>query len=240
MTYVPTENNLGSKYVKGLYRGYTDATFQQKTEQPPWIGVQGPLMRAEVGDMIEILLYNNFTNDSVSMHSMGLFYQKTSEGSDYYTITNSTTGQAVQYVGDAIPPGECYVYKWLVPHNSSPNPGQPSKLWSYHGDINLKQDVDTGLFGPVIVYQTGQMQATMARAREFVLFYAATSEADSVMFGESVRRFLPSKYMQNPGPSVHPTAYANQSIWQPILYDTPNSALNTSLAQSPKHLNGYL
>jgi hypothetical protein len=43
-----------------------------------------------------------------SMHSMGLFYTKDSEGSVYYNGSSSVT------LGDAVPPGECFVYKWCV------------------------------------------------------------------------------------------------------------------------------
>jgi hypothetical protein len=43
-----------------------------------------------------------------SMHSMGLFYTKESEGSVYYNGTSSVT------IGDAVPPGGCFTYKWCV------------------------------------------------------------------------------------------------------------------------------
>jgi hypothetical protein len=31
----------GTVWTKALYRGYTDATFTQRTEQPAWQGTQG-------------------------------------------------------------------------------------------------------------------------------------------------------------------------------------------------------
>lgn len=37
---------------------------------------------------------------------MGLFYSKESEGSIYYNGTSSVE------IGDAVPPGGCFVYKW--------------------------------------------------------------------------------------------------------------------------------
>ena len=43
-----------------------------------------------------------------SMHSMGLFYTKESEGSIYYNGTSSVS------IGDAVPPGGCFVYKWCL------------------------------------------------------------------------------------------------------------------------------
>jgi len=50
-------DNFGGRYTytKALYRGYTDSSFTELTEQPPWQGTLGPTLRSEVGDMIEIV-----------------------------------------------------------------------------------------------------------------------------------------------------------------------------------------
>ena len=49
MTYtVATNVTLGSKYVKALYVGYTDATFTTKAPQPAERGLLGPLIFGEV------------------------------------------------------------------------------------------------------------------------------------------------------------------------------------------------
>jgi hypothetical protein len=52
--YIASNESLGTRFDKALYKGYTDATFTVKTEQPEWLGYQGPVIRAEVGDMIEV------------------------------------------------------------------------------------------------------------------------------------------------------------------------------------------
>lgn len=74
---------------------------------------------------------------------------------------------------------DCFVYKWLVTVHSAPDPGPyaaPSKLWSYHGDQNLQFDVMSGLLGPVIVYNSGEMEKVRREFREFALFFATTDE----------------------------------------------------------------
>ncbi len=68
--------SLGLKWLKALYRGYTGTTFTTLTEQPPWEGVNGPTLRAEVGDMIEILFVNKLASNYATMQSMGLAYNK--------------------------------------------------------------------------------------------------------------------------------------------------------------------
>ena len=45
-----------------------------------------------------------------SMHSMGLFYSKESDGSLYYN------GTWMPAVGDSVPPGGCFIYKWFAFH----------------------------------------------------------------------------------------------------------------------------
>lgn len=52
--YIASNTSIGTRYDKALYRGYTDATFEERTERPDWLGFQGPIIRAEVGDMIEV------------------------------------------------------------------------------------------------------------------------------------------------------------------------------------------
>ncbi len=106
--------SLGTKWQKAVYRGYTDATFTTRTPQPATQGIQGPILRAEVGDMIEILFINKLPRNYASMHSMGLAYSKLNEGSLYPNYTASVKDNQTAPVGDAVPPGRCAVYKWLV------------------------------------------------------------------------------------------------------------------------------
>jgi hypothetical protein len=54
LDYIPTNTSLGTKFDKALYKGYTDSSFTAISEQPDWLGYQGPILRAEVNDMIEV------------------------------------------------------------------------------------------------------------------------------------------------------------------------------------------
>lgn len=79
---------FGTKWQKAVYRGYTDSNFTTLAPQPPWQGIQGPTIRAEVGDMIEILFVNRLTNNFATLHSKGLAYGKDSEGTTYPNNTS--------------------------------------------------------------------------------------------------------------------------------------------------------
>ena len=52
--YIASDESMGTIFDKALYRGYTGPDFTTLTEQPDWLGFQGPILRAEVGDMIEV------------------------------------------------------------------------------------------------------------------------------------------------------------------------------------------
>lgn len=118
-------------YLKALYRGYTDSSFSEYSTQPPWIGTQGPILRSEVGDMLEIMFVNRLSKNYASMHSMGLAYNKHNEGGDYpgrLGPHNDTIPlqAAVPPVDVGIPPGNCVVYKWLADDSSGPSSGPAS------------------------------------------------------------------------------------------------------------------
>jgi len=178
----------GTTWLKALYRGYTDSSFTTRTVQPPWQGTQGPTLRAEVGDMIEIMFLNRLTVNYATMHSMGLAYTKYAEGGDY--PNNTAPGQQVnqplaEAVPPGVPPGDCVVYKWLVDDLSGPPAGQPAQAHSYHSYVALQQDTNAGLIGPTIIYAAGQMASTMANYREFPLLYMIYNEMDSFLSNQN-------------------------------------------------------
>lgn len=69
---------IGHKYKKAVFREFTDATFtarrKRKTEHEKHLGILGPIIRAEVGDTIEVV-FNNMASRDYSMHPHGVFYE---------------------------------------------------------------------------------------------------------------------------------------------------------------------
>src|SRR5438045_4582780 len=54
-------NRIGHVYRKALYREYTDATFATRKPRPPqdeYLGLLGPILRAEVGETIKVVFKN--------------------------------------------------------------------------------------------------------------------------------------------------------------------------------------
>ena len=154
---VKAVDRLGRVYKKSIYREYTDATFSAlKPRAPEWehLGMVGPLLRAEVGDTMEIYFKNN-TKYPASMHPHGVFYTKSSEGAPY---ADGSSG--ADKADDAVPPGGTHRYLWEVPERAGPIPSEPSSsLWMYHSHVHESADVNAGLIGPMIVTRKGSARA---------------------------------------------------------------------------------
>lgn len=240
---ITVKGSLGTKWQKALYQGYTDASFTTKLPQEPWNGANGPTLRAEVGDMIEILFVNKLPNLYATMHSMGLAYNKDNEGSLY--PNNTAPGQnGVVAPGDAVAPGDCVVYKWLVNNGSAPTQGSLSHMWAYHSYIAMEQDQFAGLTGSTIVYAKGKMNATMASHREFVLVYMQYDESNSIMSSIN-KRYLTGDDQTAPTTTTPlpqtPESYGNSSIWQPQVTNLmATGQLNTTQAPTFSALNGLI
>jgi hephaestin len=168
----PAPDRLGRKYLKARYVAYTDDTFTKRARiGPEWehLGLVGPVLRAEVGDLLRVTFLNrvglpegggNSTTlrptpgakkPRVSMHPHGVLYDKASEGALYEDGTNGADRK-----DDAVPPGGRVTYEWRVPERSGPGPGDPSSVfWIYHSHTEEATDHHAGLFGGIIVTRKG-------------------------------------------------------------------------------------
>jgi len=222
-----------------MYMGYTNASFTVRTDKPDTLGINGPIVRAEVGDMIQIIFYNKLEKNYMNLHSMGLGYDKTNEGSVYPNSFNEAGMNQTLHPGDAVPPGGCFTYKWLVGALNVPAPGFDSGLWSYHPYVNMGSDLATGLVGPVIIYNQGKMAKVQSENREFVLLYEAFPEFQSWLSAENIAKYAPNT-PNTARAAPQPTNLGNQSIWAPQIANMPMGGL--SYGQGPVYmsLNGYV
>lgn len=237
---------FGTTWQKALYRGYTDATFTTRSQQAPWQGTQGPTIRAEQNDMIEILFYNNLRSNYASMHSMGLAYNKNNEGSDYPNTIYPTQPSSLP-MESAVSPKICVVYKWLVNTPEGPNMNLPARLHAYHSFVSYQEDTNAGLAGPTIIYAPGQMNSTMAGNREITLLYMIYNENDSWLSAQNKARLNGSATSEMSSSSTIPTGSSiigsnnssNESYWYPQLVNY-NASSQFSSAPSFHTMNGYV
>lgn len=183
------KNRIGKVYRKAVYREYTDSTFttlKKRNPESEYLGLLGPLLRAEVGDTIRIFFKNNGSK-AYSMHPHGVFYEKSSEGSYYNDGANDPSHNGV------IDPGGTHTYIWKVPERAGPGPNDPSSvMWLYHSHNFEPKDTDAGLIGAIIVTRKGMAREDGSPKdvdREFVTAYFLIDENNSWYLDHNINTF---------------------------------------------------
>lgn len=132
-----------------------EADFKTPVPQPEWLGILGPIIRAEVGDTVEVHFCNR-SQENNGMHPHGFRYDKTNEGS-YSFGANSGSAPGS---GALVMPGQCFDYTWIADTDSGPAAGEvSSKVWWYHSHIHEPTDTNKGLLGPIVITRKGQARA---------------------------------------------------------------------------------
>ena len=156
-------------WSKTRYVEYTDATYSTRKPQPEWLGVLGPVIRAEVGDTI-LVHFRNRADGSYGMHPHGVRYDKDSEGAHY----------AFGGAGAEVPPGGSFTYTWVADAGSGPGPNDPSSIvWWYHSHVDEPAETNAGLLGPIVITAKGMARADATPTdvdREFVLLFMIFDE----------------------------------------------------------------
>jgi len=182
-------HRIGHVYKKAIYREYTDATFTILKPRPAdelYLGILGPILRAEVGDTIKVVFKNNGTHPCI-MHPHGVFYEKASEG-----VVYNDGSSAADKEGGHVAPGQTFTYIWEVPERAGPGPNDPSSIvWLYHSHTNELMDVNSGLVGAIIVTRKG-MALPDGRPKdvdkEFVTLFMIFDENQSWFIDENIQK----------------------------------------------------
>ncbi len=155
----PSADVLAKHLVRKVrYFQYTDASFTQRVQQSPRLGILGPVLRGVVGDYLEITFFNR-TALPLSMHPHGAKYDKDSEGS-FYGANNALNSlpagnksdRSTPGLGSAVGPNARFTYVWYLDEESGPLPTEPSsKGWLYHSHVGGEGEINLGLEGAIIV-----------------------------------------------------------------------------------------
>ncbi|XP_019383077.1 PREDICTED: coagulation factor V [Gavialis gangeticus] len=183
-----------TRYKKVIFRSYADSTFKTPLEEGEYeehLGILGPVIRAEVHDVI-IVHFKNMASRRYSIHAHGLFYEKSSEGSIYEDESPEWFRS-----DDAVEPNGTYIYVWFANKWSGPTqPGATCKSWVYYSDVNLEKDINSGLIGPIIICQKGTLNTKSnrpVRNQEFFLLFMVFDEEKSWYFDERYRKTCSEK-----------------------------------------------
>jgi FtsP/CotA-like multicopper oxidase with cupredoxin domain len=193
---------MSTVYKKMLYREYTDSTFRTLKPRPAeWqhLGFLGPLIRAVVGDTIRVVFRNN-GNRPYSVHPHGVLYEKSSEGVPY---NDGTSGK--DKADDGVPPRGTHVYVWAVPERAGPAPMDGSSvMWMYHSHVDEVRDINSGLFGPMLITARGKARADGSPNdvdREIVASFMQVEEQDSWLAKENFRPSPDTLFSLGPKPN---------------------------------------
>ncbi|KAI7800963.1 hephaestin-like protein 1a [Triplophysa rosa] len=187
---------IGSVYRKAVYRQYTDDSYTTEIHKPAWLGFLGPILRAEVDDVMEVHL-KNFASRPYSLHPHGVFYEKDSEGALY---PDGTSGRSKS--DDAVPPNKSYTYTWTVKPEYSPTEADASCLtWIYHSHGDAPKDIASGLIGALLTCKKGVLDSTTHKRSDvdddFILMFSVVDENLSWYFKDNVERFCSDPDLTN-------------------------------------------
>ncbi|XP_078514443.1 coagulation factor V [Lissotriton helveticus] len=172
-----------SLYKKVIFRRYTDSTFKRPETQGEYeehLGILGPVIRAEVDDVIQVH-FKNLASRPYSVHAHGVSYEKASEGRGYEDESPEWLRK-----DDAVKPGDTHTYLWYPTWRSGPEAnGAACKTWAYYSAVNMEKDIHSGLIGPLLICRNGTLDKFDNRpldAREFILLFMTFDEEKSWYF----------------------------------------------------------
>lgn len=178
---------IGSVYKKAVYRQYTDDSYNTEISKPDWLGFLGPILRAEVDDVMVVHM-KNFASRPYSLHPHGVFYKKDSEGALY---PDGTSGRDKR--DDAVPPGESYTYTWEVKPEYAPTEADASCLtWVYHSHGDAPKDIASGLIGALLTCKKGTLNSSNKRSdvdEDFIVMFSVVDENLSWYLEENIEKF---------------------------------------------------
>ncbi|XP_052055966.1 coagulation factor V isoform X2 [Apodemus sylvaticus] len=173
-------------YKKVVFRKYLDSTFTSRDPQAEYeehLGILGPVIRAEVDDVIQVR-FKNLASRPYSLHAHGLSYEKSSEGKTYEDDSPEWFQE-----DDAVQPNSSYTYVWHAVERSGPeNPGSACRAWAYYSAVNVEKDIHSGLIGPLLICRKGTLHRESnlpIDMREFVLLFMVFDEKKSWYYEKS-------------------------------------------------------
>lgn len=165
-------------YEKVRYVEYLDAGFSTPKPQPEWLGILGPVLRAEVGDTLHVHFCNKSMSGSYSMHPHGVRYDKDNEGAHYMGVNSGMPPGR----GAGVKPGDCFEYTWHADYSGGPAEGDvSSKVWWYHSHMDESDETNSGLLGPLIITRKGMARADGSPIdvdKEFITTFFIFNERD--------------------------------------------------------------
>uniref|UniRef100_UPI00358EFCEC coagulation factor V-like isoform X2 n=1 Tax=Myxine glutinosa TaxID=7769 RepID=UPI00358EFCEC len=169
---------IGHRYKKALFVGYTNNSFTTEVTKEPYLGLLGPVIKANIGDHITIV-FKNMATRPYCIYPYGL---------------SSSRNKPVLECGQgkhSVNPGESFTYSWYVLENAGPAAlDTPCLSRVYASTVSPTRDIAAGLVGPLLICKHHSLddsarQVNVDDAR-FLLF-SILDENQSWYLGENIR-----------------------------------------------------
>ncbi|XP_060935114.1 coagulation factor VIII [Limanda limanda] len=201
--------DIPQKYIKAVYREYTNGKYTVPKPRAAWTGIQGPVIVAQAGDRV-VVHFKNLASQPYSVSPLGITYWKQGEGAGY---DDSTAGQEKE--DDAVSPGGYYEYVWDISPKDGPTSSDPECLtYSYSSQVDAVRDVNSGLIGALLICKPSAFtDKGQRRNPAFVLLFAVFDETKS-WYGEVGERISREKFKRSYGRKEYHTinGYVNSTL----------------------------
>lgn len=97
------------------------------------------------------------------------------------------SGELLLKGDDGVPPGEHRVIIWKIPENFGPDGSEPEcKAYIYYSNVNEVRDINSGLFGPLLVCRSIDNENDILR-QQVIIVFAVINERGSWFQTDSKR-----------------------------------------------------
>ncbi|XP_046574977.1 ferroxidase HEPHL1-like [Haliotis rubra] len=177
-----SRKRIGGTYKKAVFTGYTDKSFKiqkQRSSDEEHLGFLGPVIKAEVGDAIEVHFLNRASRP-YSIHPHGVQCDKDNEGLLYNDNHPETSKRLIT-------PGQVRTYYWEVPEDLGPERDDPNcVIRVYTSGTDISHDIYSGLVGPLVICRKGEIQKRTVD-REIFLYFSIVDENFSWYLEDSIK-----------------------------------------------------
>uniref|UniRef100_A0A3Q1IYW4 F5/8 type C domain-containing protein n=1 Tax=Anabas testudineus TaxID=64144 RepID=A0A3Q1IYW4_ANATE len=218
-------------YKKVVFREY-EKGFKQAKTHPSWLGLLGPTLRAEEGEMI-VVTFRNMATGPHSIHPHGVAYGKQSEGAHYFDNTSQKEKE-----DDVVQPNTEHVYYWEVTSDVSPQSGDPTCLtYTYVSHQDVVRDYNSGLIGTLLICKTGKQQNMIDAHQEYVFLFG--------IFDERVSKYKPNSQAPDNHVKYTINGYTSGSLPDVTICAHTSVSLHlVGMSSEPEvfsvHMNGHV
>ncbi|KAK2849050.1 hypothetical protein Q5P01_008884 [Channa striata] len=179
------------EYKKVVFRAYMGENFQRpvsRGELDKHLGIMGPIIRAEVNDLITVI-FKNKASRPYSFHLQGVYDRTQVAG----TVQTQASSAPAGVPGEPVKPGEAQTYNWRITKKQGPADNEfDCKTGAYYSTVDKEKDLHSGLIGPLVICKPGTLHTRQNRQpniQEYALLFHTFDETKSWYLEENLRRY---------------------------------------------------